>query len=72
MDIGKSLIFIGSITLVIGCIILFSDKFHWFGSLFGDFKYESKNMKIYAPLSSMLIISLVLSVIINIIIKIFK
>ena len=72
MELGKSLVFVGGTIALIGCIVLFTDKFHWFGTLFGDFIYESKNMKIYAPLSSMLIISLILSLIISILTKIFK
>ena len=53
-------------------IYLFGDKLSWFGNLFGDFKYESKSMKIYAPVTSMLLISILLSFFINILIKLFK
>ena len=73
MELGKNLLFISSIITFTGLLIyLFGDKFPWFGNLFGDFKYESKNMKIYAPLTSMLLISILLSFFINILIKLFK
>ena len=73
MELGKNLVFIGFIITSIGLIIyLFGDKFSWFGNLFGDFKYESKNIKVYAPIASMLLLSLLLSFLINILIKIFK
>ena len=73
MELGKNLLFIGSIITFMGlAIYLFGDKFSWFGNLFGDFKYESKNMKFYAPITSMFLLSIVLSFFINILIKIFK
>ena len=73
MELGKNLIFIGSIVTLTGlAIYIFGDKFSWFGNLLGDFKYESKNMKVYAPIASMLILSLLLSFIANILIKFFK
>jgi len=73
MELGKNLLFIGSIITFMGLVIyLFGDKFSWFGNLFGDFKYESKNMKFYAPITSMFLLSIVLSFFINILIKIFK
>src|SRR5688500_17376418 len=34
----------------------------WFGRLPGDFRHEGDNVKVYAPIASMLLISLVLSV----------
>jgi len=73
MELGKNLLFIGSIITFMGLLIyIFGDKFPWFGNLFGDFKYESKNMKFYAPITSMLLLSLALSFLINILMKIFK
>jgi len=73
MELGKTLFFIGSIIAFTGIVIyLFGDKISWFGNLFGDFKYESKNMKFYAPITSMLLLSVILSFLINILIKIFK
>ena len=73
MELGKNLLFIGSIITFMGLIIyLFGDKTSWFGNLFGDFKYETKNIKFYAPITSMFLLSIAFSVLINILIKIFK
>jgi len=73
MEIGKSLISIGIFISFIGLIFyLFGDKFGFLGHLPGDFKYESKNINFFSPITSMLIISLFLSLIINIIMRFFK
>ena len=39
----------------------FSRKFAWFGRLPGDIRYEGRRTRVYAPLASMLLLSLVLS-----------
>ena len=73
LEIGKSIIFIGFFISITGFVIyFFGDKFNFLGNLPGDFKYETKNIKIFIPISSMLIISLVLSVLINFFSKFFK
>ena len=58
---------------IIGIFIsFFSDKFSWFGNLVGDINYKSNKVKIFIPISSMLILSILISIIINIINKLFK
>ena len=62
MDLGKSIIFAGICLIVAGvCIYFFQFKFNWFGNLFGDFKYEKGNIKIYFPFTSMVIVGIVVS-----------
>ena len=62
MDIGKNIIFAGLCLTVVGvCIYFFQYKFSWFGNLFGDFKYEKNNIKVYFPFTSMIIVGIVLS-----------
>ena len=73
MEIGKWLIFTGFTISVFGLIFfIFADKLGLLGNLFGDLKYESKNIKIFFPFTSMLIISIIISIIINIISKFFR
>jgi len=42
-------------------LLIFSGAMRWFGKLPGDVRYESDHVQFYAPIVSMLIISLVLS-----------
>jgi len=73
MDIGKSIIFLGFSLICVGCFFyLLGDRMNWFGNLLGDFKYESKNIRVYMPLASMLILSVFLTITINVILKYFK
>jgi magnesium-transporting ATPase (P-type) len=61
-DIGKYLILIGIVILVVGLILFFlGGKFAWFGNLPGDIKIKRDNFVFYAPIVSMILISVVLS-----------
>jgi protein-S-isoprenylcysteine O-methyltransferase Ste14 len=60
--IGKTIIVIGVVLVVVGVVVwLFGDKFGWFGQLPGDIKVERKNVKFYAPITSMIVVSILLS-----------
>ena len=65
---GKLIIVIGSVILVVGIFVyLFWDKFGWIGNLPGDIKIDKPGLKIYIPITTMIIISLITSGIIWII-----
>lgn len=61
----------GGICLVLIGLLIYSGGLNWFGRLPGDIRYESENTHIYAPIVSMLIVSLALSLIFNLIRKFF-
>ena len=59
---GKILIFTGIIIALIGGIItFFGEKLSWFGNLPGDIKIEKENFKLYFPITTMVIISLLIN-----------
>jgi hypothetical protein len=63
--IGKSILIIGLVLVAVGGIIwLFGNKLTWFGNLPGDIKVEKENVKFYAPIVSMLLVSVVISFVI--------
>ncbi len=71
-SLGKILIFIGIIFVVAGIVtLLFGNWFSWFGKLPGDIRIEKENFSFYAPITSMIVISLILNLIFYIITKIW-
>ncbi|OWY20029.1 DUF2905 domain-containing protein [Sphingobacteriales bacterium UPWRP_1] len=61
-ETGKYLVVIGLLITAIGLIWwLAGSKFTWFGNLPGDIKVEKPGFTFYAPLASMLLVSIVLS-----------
>lgn len=52
--------------VVIGLIwTLFPSALSWFGKLPGDIRYESGNTRVYFPIVTMIVVSLVLSILLN-------
>ncbi len=66
MELYKYIIFLGLLLILIGFLLfIFNYNFYWFGNLYGDFKYESKNLNIYFPLTSMVLVSFFYFIIFN-------
>ena len=71
VQLGKWVIIIGVTLTIFGIVIyFFSDWLNWLGKLPGDFRYENKNVKIYVPLTSMVLVSLIISLLIRVLQKI--
>ncbi len=66
-QIGKMLIFAGLLTAAAGLVLLLASRFNLpFGNLPGDITYQKKNLTVFAPFGTMLLISLILTIIFNI------
>ncbi len=55
------MIMMAGVALVLVGLAVWSGAFGWFGRLPGDIRIERDSMRIYIPLASMLVISVVLS-----------
>ncbi len=64
VEMGRFLIIAGAVILAIGIVFVFSDKLP-LGRLPGDFSLGSGRFKIYIPLATSLLISLLLTLIVN-------
>tara|TARA_Y100000590_G_scaffold252973_1_gene284163 strand:+ start:4113 stop:4328 length:216 start_codon:yes stop_codon:yes gene_type:complete len=70
---GKILIIIGISFIFLGIFVYFlGDKLNWFGNLPLDFSYKSDRTQVYAPIGSMIVVSIILSLIMNIFYRFFK
>ena len=61
---ARVLIGIGILLIVAGLIWhFFGDKLGWIGNLPGDIRVERENLKIYFPITTMILLSLVASLV---------
>lgn len=67
---GLLVIIAGVVVVVIG-LLIYSGAFRWFGRLPGDIRYESEGVRVYVPIVSMLLISIVLTLIFNLLRRFF-
>lgn len=63
---GKWIMVAGAVVFAVGAILHFAPwMLNWFGRLPGDIRIETENGKIFFPITSMLLVSLVLTILIN-------
>ena len=60
--VGLFVIFAGAAVVVLG-LLVYAGALSWFGRLPGDLNFGSERTRVFIPLTSMLIVSLVLSLV---------
>jgi len=72
-SLGKLLVGLGCVLVVIGLgMWLLADRVSWFGNLPGDIRVERPRFRFYAPITTMLILSVLLSLIFWLIGRFFR
>lgn len=57
----------GAVLLILGAILHVAPwLLNWFGKLPGDIRIETERVRVFIPITSMIIVSIVLTIIINI------
>ena len=65
-QMAKWLIILGAILLIFGAMLQFAPwLFGWFGKLPGDISIESGSVRIFVPITSMLLVSIALTLLLN-------
>jgi Protein of unknown function (DUF2905) len=67
---GPALVFLGVAIAVIGVLVWWGG-FGWFGRLPGDIRIERDTVRVYIPIVSMIVVSIVLTVVLNLIRRFF-
>jgi Protein of unknown function (DUF2905) len=68
IEIGKALLGLGLLLVVIGAALIIAARLGWpLGKLPGDFVYRGKNVSIFFPLGTSILISVVLSILLYVI-----
>lgn len=67
---GLVLVAVGLGVVLIG-LLVWSGALSWFGRLPGDIRIERDNLRVYFPITSMILVSLVLTLLINLVRRLF-
>jgi len=68
-ELGRLLLVFGLILAAVGLLFMFADKIPYVGRLPGDLVVKKKNVTIFLPLATMILLSLVLTVIVNLVLR---
>ena len=66
------LVVVGGILIVVLGILVWAGGLSWFGRLPGDIRIERGNLRIYIPLISMLLVSVVATVVLTVLRYLFR
>ena len=66
-QLGKMLIAMGLLIAAVGFLLIIAGKLNVpFGKLPGDITYQKKNLTVFAPFGTMIVVSVILTLILNI------
>ena len=65
------LVVVGGVVIIVVGLLIYSGALSWFGRLPGDIRYESGSVRVYIPVVSMLLISVVLTLLFNLLRRFF-
>jgi hypothetical protein len=64
--LGLLLVGLGALLAAVGLVTYFGGL-SWFGRLPGDIRYESESSRVFVPITSMIVISIVLTLLLNLV-----
>jgi hypothetical protein len=65
-NLGVVLVVGGLVVVAVG-ILVWSGALSWFGRLPGDVRIEGERTRVFVPIASMLVVSVVLTVVVNLV-----
>lgn len=65
------LVVVGGVVVIVVGLLIYSGALSWFGRLPGDIRYESGSVRVYLPIVSMLLVSVVLTLLFNLLRRFF-
>lgn len=70
-SLGLTLVVAGGAIVLVG-LLVWSGALSWFGRLPGDIRVERPGVRVYVPIVSMLLLSVVLSVVLSLVLAIVR
>jgi len=67
---GLVLVAVGLGIVLLG-LLVWSGALSWFGRLPGDIRFERDNVRVYFPITSMILVSVILTLLINLVRRFF-
>jgi hypothetical protein len=66
-EIAKILMLMGAVMFIVGLFVLVAPRIPWLGRLPGDIDFKGKNVRVYVPIVTCIILSILLTVLLNLI-----
>ncbi|HXG26104.1 MAG TPA: DUF2905 domain-containing protein [Candidatus Binatia bacterium] len=63
--LGRLLIVAGVVLLLLGTVLVLAPRIPFLGNLPGDIRIENENVRVFIPLGTMLLLSIVATIVLN-------
>lgn len=70
--LGRGLVYVGLGLVFLGALVLGLGRVIDLGSLPGDLVYEGDNVRVYVPIATMIVLSVVLTLLLNLALRLFR
>lgn len=70
--LGRGLVYVGLGFVVLGGLVLLLNQMMDLGGLPGDLTYEGENVRVYVPIGTMIVLSIVLTILLNVVLRLFR
>lgn len=70
--LGRGLLYLGMVLVVIGGLVLGLGQVLDLGNLPGDWTYQGENVRVYVPIGTMIVLSILLTLLLNLVLRLFR
>jgi hypothetical protein len=70
--LGRGLIYVGIGLVVVGGLVVLLGRVLDLGNLPGDLVFEGENVRLYIPIGTMIVLSIVLTLLLNFVLRLFR
>lgn len=71
-DFGRILIFTGGGLVLLGLLLVVGSRISWFGQLPGDITVQRGNFTLFAPIGTMIVVSVILTIVVNLVARFWR
>lgn len=71
-DLGRLLLYLGLGLALLGGLVVLLGRVVDLGNLPGDLLYEGDNVRVYVPIATMIVLSVVLTLLLNLALRLFR
>lgn len=71
-DMAKMMMIMGGALFFVGLILYLGGRVPWFGNMPGNIVVKGDNFTVYAPIGTMIVVSVLLTIILNVIARWFR
>jgi hypothetical protein len=71
-DIGRIMMIAGGSIFLLGLLFVVGGRFPWFGQLPGDITIQRDNFTLYAPIGTMIVVSVLLTLVLNLVSRFWR